>query len=89
MNRSFTNTQEDEVEILPGTTAPSSMTAASPGSVIPFPFNRYAAAYPVDDASSLDEDVFELGELAVKIVRIHHGGVRLRLGTPEPLPLWF
>lgn len=68
MHRSTQN-QEDEAAILPGTTAPSSMTAASPGSVIQFRPRTAAAMSWSDDASSLDlNPPPELGELAVRFV---------------------
>lgn len=67
MHRSTQN-QEDEALAFGEVAAPSSMTAASPGSVIQFR-PRTAAAMPwSDDASSLDDDVFELGELAVQFM---------------------
>lgn len=68
MHKSFTNTQEDEALAFGEVAAPSSMSAASPGTVIQFR-SRTAAAMPwSDDASSLDEDVYPLGLLAVKLV---------------------
>ncbi len=52
---------------LPGSPAVPSGPPLGP-TVILFPFNRDAAAYPVDDASSLDEDVYPLGLLAVRLL---------------------
>ncbi len=52
---------------LPGSLTVPSGPPLGP-TVVLFPFNRSAAAYPVDDATELDEDVFHIGSVAVKLV---------------------
>lgn len=65
----FTKDRDDGGSVLPGIDFPSSLGPPQAGSVIIQFRPRTAAAMPwSDDANSLDDDVFELGELAVRLV---------------------
>ena len=64
--------REERSTFLPGSIDPSSQAAASAGTVIPFPIpSRVTAALDGLEGEAsfpLDEDVFALGELAVRLV---------------------
>lgn len=69
MHRS-THIEDDGAKILAGTEAPSSPArrAGLTAEIIAFPA-RNAAAYGLgEDATELDEDVFHIGSVAVKLV---------------------
>lgn len=64
----FNKDRDDGVSVLAGIDSPSSLGPPQAGSVIQFP-GSIAAAFDdrESEASSLDEDVFQIGELAVRI----------------------
>lgn len=66
----FTKDRDDGVSVLAGIDSPSSLGPPSGRSavIIPFPSLTAAADWFGEDAGELDEDVFPLGSLAVKLV---------------------
>lgn len=68
MHRSTHEDRDDGVSVLAGIDSPSSLRSAWADNVIQFP-SPIAAALDgwESEASSLDEDVFQIGELAVRI----------------------
>jgi hypothetical protein len=64
----FTKDRDDGVSVLAGIDSPSSLRSAWAGNVISFPSLTAAADWFGEDAGELDEDVFPLGSLAVKLI---------------------
>lgn len=64
----FTKDRDDGVSVLAGIDPPSSLGPPQAGSVIQFRPRVAAASMWSDDANSLDEDVYPLGLLAVRLV---------------------
>lgn len=62
-----TSIEDAATDFLAGLPVAASGPPLAGAVVLSFPLNRDAAAYPVDDANVLDEDVFELGTLAVRL----------------------
>lgn len=63
----FTKDRDDGVSVLAGIDSPSSLRSAWADNVISFPAHN--AAYGLGgDATELDEDVFHIGSVAVKLV---------------------
>ncbi len=63
--------QEEGPIFLPGSTDPSSLSAALAGTVIPFPFQARSAAasLALEDAIETEEDSFQsLGSIAIRLV---------------------
>jgi hypothetical protein len=67
MNRR-THIEDDGAKILAGTEAPSSPARRAGLTAVIIPFPDVAAASFWESAGELDEDVFPLGSLAVKLV---------------------
>lgn len=64
-----TEERDNGFSFLPGSSDPLSPARRAVQTVIPFPTPSHRTAAPGwDDASSLDDDVYELGELAVRLV---------------------
>lgn len=64
----FTKDRDDGVSVLAGIDPPSSLRSAWADNVIAFPNLTAAADWFGEDAGELDEDVFPLGLLAVKLI---------------------
>lgn len=67
-NRTLTQNQEDEALAFGEDSAPSSMTAASPGSVIQFQVRTSAAAGPDLVATGPDDFWEPIGPVAIRLV---------------------
>lgn len=60
--------RDDGVSVLAGIDSPSSLRSAWADNVISFPAHNAAAYGLGGDATELDEDVFHIGSVAVKLV---------------------